>query len=101
MLLLLDQAKMVALSDVSVLINGQSGTGKEVLAQAIDSASRRSKKACIAINCAALPEQLLGSELFGHVQGAFTGAVSTREGLFQAALGGKLFLDEIGDMPLS
>lgn len=101
MLRLLDQAKMVALSDVSVLINGQSGTGKEVLAQAIHGASSRAKKAFIAINCAALPEQLLESELFGHVKGAFTGAVSNREGLFQAAAGGTLFLDEIGDMPLS
>lgn len=101
MLRLLDQAKMVALSDVSVLINDQSGTGKEVLAQAIYGASSRAKKAFIAINCAALPEQLLESELFGHVKGAFTGAVSNREGLFQAAAGGTLFLDEIGDMPLS
>ncbi len=98
---LLDQAKMVALSNVSVLINGQSGTGKEVLAQAIDGASSRAKKAFIAINCAALPEQLLESELFGHFKGAFTGAVSNREGLFQAATGDTLFLDEIGDMPLS
>ncbi|TQI81764.1 two-component system response regulator GlrR [Serratia fonticola] len=101
MLRLLEQAKMVAQSDVSVLINGQSGTGKEVLAQAIHSASPRAKKAFIAINCGALPEQLLESELFGHAKGAFTGAVSSREGLFQAAAGGTLFLDEIGDMPLS
>lgn len=101
MLRLLEQAKMVAQSDVSVLINGQSGTGKEVLAQAIHSASPRAKKAFIAINCGALPEQLLESELFGHAKGAFTGAVSSREGLFQAAAGGTLFLDEIGDMPLA
>ena len=100
MLRLLEQAKMVAQSDVSVLINGQSGTGKEVLAQAIHAASPRAKKAFIAINCGALPEQLLESELFGHAKGAFTGAVSSREGLFQAE-GGTLFLDEIGDMPLS
>lgn len=98
---LLEQANMVAQSDVSVLINGQSGTGKEVLAQAIHGASPRGKKAFIAINCGALPEQLLESELFGHAKGAFTGAVSSREGLFQAATGGTLFLDEIGDMPLS
>ncbi|MFU2316291.1 two-component system response regulator GlrR [Rahnella sp. PCH160] len=101
MLRLLEQANMVAQSDVSVLINGQSGTGKEVLAQAIHGASPRGKNAFIAINCGALPEQLLESELFGHAKGAFTGAVSSREGLFQAAGGGTLFLDEIGDMPLS
>ncbi|BCQ41108.1 two-component system response regulator GlrR [Erwinia rhapontici] len=99
MLRLLEQARMVAQSDVSVLINGQSGTGKEVLAQAIHAASPRAGKAFIAINCGALPEQLLESELFGHAKGAFTGAVSSREGLFQAAEGGTLFLDEIGDMP--
>lgn len=99
MLRLLEQARMVAQSDVSVLINGQSGTGKEILAQAIHDASPRSKNAFIAINCGALPEQLLESELFGHARGAFTGAVSSREGLFQAAEGGTLFLDEIGDMP--
>jgi len=99
MLRLLDQSHMVAQSDVSVLINGQSGTGKEVLAQAIHAASPRATKPFIAINCGALPEQLLESELFGHAKGAFTGAVSAREGLFQAAEGGTLFLDEIGDMP--
>ncbi|PHY69078.1 two-component system response regulator GlrR [Serratia marcescens] len=101
MLRLLEQVKMVAQSDVSVLINGQSGTGKEVVAQAIHAASPRAGKAFIAINCGALPEQLLESELFGHAKGAFTGAVSSREGLFEAAAGGTLFLDEIGDMPLS
>ncbi|EOL8944760.1 two-component system response regulator GlrR [Cronobacter dublinensis] len=100
MLRLLEQAHMVAQSDVSVLINGQSGTGKEILAQAIHNASPRVKNAFIAINCGALPEQLLESELFGHARGAFTGAVSSREGLFQAAEGGTLFLDEIGDMPV-
>ncbi|WP_312078544.1 two-component system response regulator GlrR [Leclercia sp.] len=99
MLRLLEQARMVAQSDVSVLINGQSGTGKEILAQAIHNASPRGKNSFIAINCGALPEQLLESELFGHARGAFTGAVSSREGLFQAAEGGTLFLDEIGDMP--
>ena len=99
MLRLLEQARMVAQSDVSVLINGQSGTGKEVFAQAIHNASPRNHKPFIAINCGALPEQLLESELFGHARGAFTGAVSNREGLFQAAEGGTLFLDEIGDMP--
>ncbi|WP_036645935.1 two-component system response regulator GlrR [Pantoea sp. A4] len=101
MLRLLEQAHMVAQSDVSILINGQSGTGKEVLAQAIHAASPRAAQPFIAINCGALPEQLLESELFGHARGAFTGAVSAREGLFQAAEGGTLFLDEIGDMPQS
>jgi two-component system response regulator GlrR len=97
---LLRQAKLVADSDVSVLIQSQSGTGKELLAQAIHRVSRRREKPFIAINCAAVPEALLESELFGHSKGSFTGATHHHQGLFQAADGGTLFLDEIGNMPL-
>jgi len=98
---LLQQAKQVANSDFSVLIHSQSGTGKELLAKAIHQASNRKDNVFTAINCAAIPEQLLESELFGHVKGAFTGAERNHHGLFQATNGGTLFLDEIGDMPLS
>jgi len=97
----LQQAKLVADSEVSVFINGPSGAGKELLAKAIHKASPRAGSAFIAINCGAIPEQLLESELFGHVKGAFTGAHRDHEGLFQAARGGSLFLDEIGDMPMA
>ncbi len=96
---ILGEAEQIASSDVSVLVTGPSGSGKELLAQAIHNASPRKKKPFIAINCGALPEQLLESELFGHTKGAFTGAVSRHQGLFQAASGGTVFLDEIGDMP--
>lgn len=98
---LLQQAKQVANSDFSVLIHSQSGTGKELLAKAIHQASNRKDNVFTAINCAAIPEQLLESELFGHIKGAFTGAERNHQGLFQATNGGTLFLDEIGDMPLS
>ncbi|WP_106477558.1 two-component system response regulator GlrR [Phytohalomonas tamaricis] len=97
----LEQARLVASADVSVLVTGPSGSGKELLANAIHKASVRADHPFIAINCGALPEQLLESELFGHAKGAFTGAVNAHEGLFQAANGGTLFLDEIGDMPLA
>jgi two-component system, NtrC family, response regulator GlrR len=98
---ILNQVRQVASSDVSILVTGASGTGKELLARAVHEADENRKGPMVAINCGALPEQLLESELFGHVKGAFTGAVSEHPGLFRAAHGGTLFLDEIGDIPLA
>jgi two-component system, NtrC family, response regulator PilR len=96
-----DMVKRVAPTDQTVLIGGESGTGKEVIAKAIHANSVRKKKPFVPINCAALPEQLLESELFGHVKGSFTGASGDKEGLFETADGGTIFLDEIGSMPKS
>ncbi len=90
--------RKVAPTDSTVLLLGESGTGKEVLAHAVHRLSRRGKRSFVAINCAALPEALLESEMFGHVKGAFTGAEQDKRGLFEEADGGTLFLDEIGDM---
>ena len=98
MLRTLELVRQVAPSTATVLIYGESGTGKELIADAIHHGSPRRERACIKVNCAALPEQLLESELFGHERGAFTGAVARKEGRFELADGGTLFMDEIGDI---
>jgi two-component system response regulator GlrR len=97
----LAEARMVAQGDASIVIQGSSGSGKELLARAIHAASPRARKPLVAVNCGAIPENLVESELFGHVKGAFTGAVRDRPGLFVEARGGTLFLDEIAELPLA
>ena len=100
MLNVCDMIQKVAPTAATVLINGESGTGKEVIAKTIHRNSTRANKPWVAVNCAAIPENLLESEMFGHVKGAFTGAVADKEGLFETANGGTLFLDEISSLPL-
>jgi transcriptional regulator with PAS, ATPase and Fis domain len=98
---IVDVILQVAPTDLSVLISGESGTGKEVVAKAIHGASRRADKTMVSVNCGAIPEGLMESELFGHERGAFTSAVETRKGYFEIANGSTIFLDEIGETPLS
>jgi len=97
---LLDQVRIVAPTGSTVLIEGETGTGKELIARAVHMHSERRRRPFVKVNCAAIPAELLESELFGHERGAFTGAVAQRIGRFESANGGTLFLDEIGDMPL-
>ena len=98
---LIDIVMQVAKSDISILIYGESGVGKEVFARAIHGYSNRSHKPLVSVNCGAIPEGILESELFGHKKGAFTGAIDNRKGYFEIADGGTLFLDEIAEMPLT
>ena len=98
---IVDVIAQVAPTDLTILITGESGVGKEVIAKAVHAASKRNKKPFIAVNCGAIPEGLIESELFGHEKGSFTGAVEQRKGYFEIADGGTIFLDEIGELPLS
>ena len=98
---LIRSARMVAVTDVTILLKGETGTGKEVFANAIQKESTRADKVFITLNCAALPESLIESELFGHKKGSFTGATANTQGLLKAADGGTLFLDEINSLPVS
>jgi transcriptional regulator with GAF, ATPase, and Fis domain len=98
---IIDVVQQVAQTDITVLITGESGVGKEVIARALHSVSKRAKKQLVTVNCAAIPEGLIESELFGHEKGSFTSAVEMRKGYFEIADGGTIFLDEIGETPLS
>ena len=98
---LIRSAEIVAATDVTVLLKGDTGTGKEIFAHAIKNASKRAENVFLKLNCAALPESLIESELFGHKKGSFTGAIHNTQGLFKAADGGTLFLDEINSLPLA
>jgi DNA-binding NtrC family response regulator len=98
---IVEVVRQVAPTDITVLITGESGVGKEVIARALHAASSRAKKPLVTVNCGAIPEGLMESELFGHEKGSFTSAVETRKGYFEIADGGTIFLDEIGEMPLA
>src|SRR5262249_2871790 len=97
---LLRHVEKVAPSDSTVLILGETGTGKELVARALHRRSKRANRAFVKVNCAAIPQSLIASELFGHEKGAFTGALQRRMGRFEAANGGTLFLDEVGELPM-
>ncbi|MFQ5797648.1 MAG: sigma-54 interaction domain-containing protein [Bacteroidota bacterium] len=97
---IVDVIQQVAPTDITVLITGESGVGKEVIAKAIHNSGRRAQKPLVTVNCGAIPEGIIESELFGHEKGAFTGATETRKGYFELADGGTIFLDEIGELPL-
>jgi transcriptional regulator with GAF, ATPase, and Fis domain len=98
---IVDVVRQVAPTDITVLITGESGVGKEVIARAIHESSKRNRKPLVTVNCGAIPEGLIESELFGHEKGSFTSAVDTRRGYFEIADGGTIFLDEIGETPLA